>query len=77
MKKNMGAVDCILRTIAAVVIAVMLIAGVFKGALAIVLGVLAAVFLLTSAVAFCPIYVPMKISTKKGDKSTGGTPAGV
>ena len=37
MKKNMGAVDCILRTIAAVVIAVMLIDGVLKGALAIVL----------------------------------------
>ena len=76
MKKNMGAVDCILRIITAVVIAVMLIAGVFKGALAIVLGVLAAVFLLTSAVAFCPIYVPMKISTKKGDKSAGGPPVG-
>ena len=77
MKKNMGAVDRILRTIAAVVIAVMLIAGVLKGALAIVLGVLAVVFLLTSAVAFCPLYVPLKISTRKDSKSAGGTPAGV
>jgi len=74
MKKNMGALDRILRTIAAVVIAVMLISGVLKAALAIFLGVLAVVFLLTSAVAFCPLYVPLKISTKKGDKSVGGTP---
>lgn len=77
MKKNIGAVDRILRTIAAAVIAIMLIAGVLKGALAIVLGVLAVVFLLTSAVAFCPLYVPLKISTKKRDKRAGGTPAGV
>jgi len=74
MKKNMGALDRILRTIVAVVIAVMLISGVLKGALAIFLGVLAVVFLLTSAVAFCPLYVTLKISTKKGDKSVGGTP---
>ena len=40
--------------------------GIVTGALGIVLVVLGGVFLLTSVVAFCPLYAPFKFSTYKG-----------
>jgi len=69
MKKNMGTADRIIRTVAAIVIGVLLLTGTLSGTLATVLGILAIVFLLTSAVGWCPLYVPFKISTmKKGQQ---------
>ena len=68
MKKNMGTIDRIVRAVIVVVIAVLIIAGVLKGAAAIILGILAAVFLLTTFVSFCPLYLPFKISTAKKDR---------
>jgi hypothetical protein len=35
------------------------------GLAAIILGIFAIIFLLTSAIGFCPLYVPLKISTRK------------
>jgi len=32
---------------------------------ALILGILAAIFLITSAIGFCGLYVPFKISTRK------------
>ncbi len=70
MKKNMGAVDRIIRTVAAAAVAILIIAGVLKGAAAIILGILAAIFLLTSFISFCPLYLSFKISTrKKGEQA--------
>ena len=70
MKTNMGRIDRVLRLVAAAVIAVLLIAGAVKGTTAIVLAILAAVFVITTFVGFCPAYVPFGISTKgKGGKS--------
>jgi len=63
MKKNMGSVDRVLRTLAAVAIVVLIVLKVFTGTLLIVLGIVAAMFLITSAVGFCPLYVPLGIST--------------
>jgi hypothetical protein len=65
MKKNMGVVDRIIRTILAVVVIVLFIMKQITGVAAIILGILAIIFLLTSAVGFCPLYLPFKISTKK------------
>jgi hypothetical protein len=65
MKINMGSIDRALRVLVAVAIGVLLGARVLKGWLGLVLGGLAIVFLLTSAVGFCPLYVPFRISTKK------------
>jgi hypothetical protein len=39
--------------------------GTVAGTLGIVLVVLGAVFLLTSVIAFCPLYVPFKLNTNK------------
>lgn len=63
MTRNMGLLDRILRTIVALVIGYLLWNGTISGALAVVLAVLAMVFLLTSSLAFCPLYRPFGIST--------------
>lgn len=65
MKSNMGAIDRIIRTIIAVGIGVLYFTDQISGTLAIVLGTVAIVFLLTSFVSWCPLYLPLGISTKK------------
>jgi len=65
MKANMGAVDRLIRILVAVVVVVLYFTDRISGYLAIILGIVAVVFLLTSAVGYCPAYVPLKISTKK------------
>ncbi len=63
MKKNMGPTDRIIRVILAAVIAGLFFGKVITGTLGIVLLVLAGVFVLTSAVSFCPLYAPFGLST--------------
>ncbi len=63
MKKNMGTVDRVVRVIAALVIAYLLLSESLTGALGTVLGIVAIVFLITGAVGICPAYIVMKIST--------------
>lgn len=65
MKKNMGNADRLIRIIIAIAVAVLIITQAVTGTAAIIMGVLATIFLLTSLVSFCPLYVPFKISTKK------------
>jgi len=65
MKKNMGSLDRIIRVSLVVLIAVLYFTGVISGTWAIVLGVLAAVFLLTSLIGVCPLYMPFGLSTRK------------
>lgn len=65
MTKNMGSIDRIIRLSAAIIIALLIGTQVLTGTAAIILGILAVVFVVTSAVSFCPLYVPFKFSTKK------------
>ena len=65
MKANMGIVDRVIRVLLVALVAVLYFTGVISGVLAIVLGVLAVVFLLTSIVGVCPLYLPFGISTKR------------
>jgi hypothetical protein len=65
MKKNMGMADRIIRVLAAIVIASLYFTNVISGYIAIVSLVLAIVFVLTSFVSFCPLYLPFGISTRK------------
>lgn len=65
MKKNMGLLDRALRTIIAIVIIALYLAGQITGIAALILGIIAVIFLVTSAVSYCPLYVPLKISTIK------------
>lgn len=64
MTKNMGTADRVIRLLAAIGVAVLYLTGSISGILAIVLGVVAVVFLATSLVGFCPAYVPLGISTR-------------
>jgi hypothetical protein len=65
MKKNMGTADKILRILVAIVIAGLYFANIISGTVAIILLILAGVFILTSFMSFCPLYYPFGISTKK------------
>lgn len=71
MKKNMGFADRVFRTVAAVVIGTLILTGTLSGTLAWVLGILTVVFLATSFISICPLYVPLNISTLK-DSGTKG-----
>lgn len=63
MKKNMGTADRVIRVLIAAVIAYLFYSGTISGTLGIVLMVLAAVFVLTSLISFCPLYAPFGLST--------------
>jgi hypothetical protein len=64
MQKNMGSLDRSLRVLVAAVIASLYFMQVISGTVAIVLLVLAAVFILTSLVGTCPLYLPFGLNTK-------------
>lgn len=64
MKKNMGTLDRIVRVVVAIVIGILYFMNQITGTAAIILGILAVVFLLTSAVSTCPLYLPFGLSTR-------------
>lgn len=68
MKKNMGTADKAIRILIAVVIAALYFTNVISGTLAIILGILSVVFVLTSFISFCPLYLPFGINTSKRSK---------
>ncbi|MGC4057025.1 MAG: DUF2892 domain-containing protein [Chitinophagaceae bacterium] len=65
MKQNVGPSDKLIRILAAIVIGALYLSGQINGAVAIVLAIVAIVFLLTSLIGFCPLYLPFGISTRK------------
>lgn len=65
MKKNMGTVDRVIRVLLAVVVLILYLTGNITGLAAIILGIIAVIFVVTSIIGFCPLYVPFKISTIK------------
>ncbi len=65
MKKNMGTIDKIIRILVAVVVVALYFLNVISGTLAIILLVLAGVFILTSLLGFCPLYLPLGLNTGK------------
>ena len=65
LNKNMGVTDRVIRIIAAVIFGYLYFSGIVSGALGIILLVLGIVFIITSLVSFCPLYLPFKFSTMK------------
>jgi hypothetical protein len=65
MKRNMGVADRIVRLIIAAVIVVLGITGVISGTLLIILGIVAAAFVITSILGVCPIYLLFRMSTRR------------
>lgn len=68
MTKNMGTLDRSIRTLLALTVGALYLTGQISGVAALLLGTLAVVFLATSAVGSCPLYLPLGLSTRK---STG------
>jgi hypothetical protein len=67
MKKNMGAIDRTLRLLVAVVFVVLYLTDVVTGTWGIIMLVIALMFVVTSFLSFCPLYLPFGISTcRKG-----------
>jgi hypothetical protein len=69
MKQNMGVTDKIIRLIVVAIIAALYFTGQITGTAAIILGIIAVAFLVTSLIGWCPSYVPFGISTKKEEKT--------
>ena len=61
----MGTADRIARILIAAAIAFLYFTGRISGTLAIVLGVIAVAFIVTSFAGRCPAYVPFGLSTRK------------
>lgn len=68
MKKNMGTIDRAVRIILAIAVAVLYLGDQISGLAAVILGIVAVIFLLTGIIGFCPLYLPLGINTgKKAD----------
>lgn len=72
MTKNMGSADRVTRFVIALAVAVLYFTGTISGTLAIVLGIVAVAFFVTSLVGWCPSYLPFGLSTRK---PSGGPPS--
>ena len=61
----MGQLDKVIRVLVAILIAALYLTNfIEKGTLGTILLILAGIFVLTSTLSFCPLYLPFGISTK-------------
>lgn len=68
MKKNMGSTDRMLRVTFAIVVSILFFTHTITGTVGLVLLILGGIFLATSLISFCPLYLPFGINTCKTDK---------
>ncbi|OJV19728.1 MAG: hypothetical protein BGO21_21950 [Dyadobacter sp. 50-39] len=68
MKANMGILDRVLRVLIAIAIVILYYTNVISGTVAIVLLVVAGLFILTSFISFCPLYSILGLHTNKSTK---------
>lgn len=64
----MGTADKVIRILMAVVIGVLYLTNTISGTWAIIAGIFAGVFVLTSFIGFCPLYLPFGIRTLKNKR---------
>jgi small-conductance mechanosensitive channel len=65
LKKNMGTLDRTIRLVIAAAFATLYFTGNLSGLTAIILGILAIIFVVTSFFSFCPLYLPFGLTTRK------------
>jgi hypothetical protein len=68
MTANIGTVDRAIRFLLAFVVIILLVTGRVHGVLAIVLGIVGGILLITAFIRFCCLYTLLKISTVKKAK---------
>ncbi len=61
----MKTADRVICIFPAVLVAVLYLTGNLTGLAAIILGILAVIFVITSFIGFCPLYLPIGLSTRK------------
>lgn len=61
----MGSADKVIRILLAIAIGVLYFTEQINGTAAIILLILATVFILTSLISVCPLYLPFGLSTRK------------
>ena len=61
----MGTTDKVIRILVAVIILVLYFTHVISGTLAVILLILAGVFVVTSLLGLCPLYLPFGLNTRK------------
>ena len=64
MKRNMGTIDIAIRLVIAAIVIILYFTHVISGTIAIILLIFAGVFILTSLLSFCPLYLPFGFSTQ-------------
>jgi len=64
MKNNMGTIDRVIRILIATLVIVLYFTNIITGTLGIILLVVAGVFILTSILGFCPLYMLIDINTR-------------
>jgi hypothetical protein len=69
MKKNMGTIDRVIRTLIAVMILLLYFTHVISGTLAVILLILAGAFVVTSLLGICPIYLLPGLSTRRKEEA--------
>jgi hypothetical protein len=65
MKKNVGSVDKIIRLLLAAILIILFVFNVVSGILGYILLAVAAVFIITSLLGYCPLWDIFGISTNK------------
>jgi hypothetical protein len=68
---NLSLLDKTLRLMAAIIIAMLFFTDTISGTLGIVLLIIAAIFLITSVIGICPIYMACGIHSNKKRKTHG------
>jgi len=61
----MGSTDKVVRILVAVIIVGLYYTDYISGTVAIVLLIIASIFIITSFISTCPLYLPFRISTRK------------
>ena len=65
MTKNVGTVDRVIRLLVAAGVGYAIMTGAVTGLAAIILGILAAVFVITAFISWCPIWAMLGIRTRR------------
>lgn len=65
MKKNVGLIDKAIRISTALIIGGLYFDGNLNDTWAVVLLIISAIFILTSFIGVCPLYIPLKFSTRR------------
>lgn len=65
LKKNMGTLDRTIRLLLAAAVAALYVTGFLTGLAAVIMGIFAVIFVVTSFISFCPLYLPFGLSTRR------------